>query len=239
MNNYLSIVLPCYNPREDWARVVMDNVAFIEQSVGPVEVVVVNDGLTRDLTEDVEFLNVHLKSFRFISYPENKGKGFATRQGLQAATGHLIIYTDIDFPYTRDSFLDLYEALKHNNIVIGIKDIEYYKTVPLLRKWVSKSLRWMSAKLLNIHITDTQCGLKGMHNSAKEIWLMGKVNRYLFDLEAIYNGEKAGYKIVALPVRLREGVVFSKLKFSILFSEIMNFLFIMPKIFSTKTSQKK
>src|SRR5690606_1861103 len=135
-------------------------------------------------------------------------------------------YTDIDFPYTIESLVDIYSALKspEHKIVIGVKDEQYYHSVPVFRKWISKSLRKMITIAFKIKTADTQCGLKGIRSSAKHIWLEGKIDRYLFDLEAIYNATKKNIPIITLPITLREGVSFSKIPIQRLIKEVRNFL---------------
>ena len=63
-----------------------------------------------------------------------------------------------------------------------------------------------------------------MNQNVKEIWLNGKIDRYLFDLEAVYKAERKNKKIKAVPIELREGVVFSKIKISMMLTEVKNFI---------------
>ena len=191
------------------------------------ELVIVNDGSKQDLTPAVEFIRQHLEiELHYIHYPQNRGKGYAIRRGLDKARCPLIIYTDIDFPYTLESLSAIYAALARpeNRIVIGVKDEKYYNTVPPLRKWISKSLRKMIALTFNLATADTQCGLKGIRSGVKNIWTEGKIDRYLFDLEAIHNASRKNIPIVTLPVTLRDGVSFSKIPLQTLMKEVKNFL---------------
>ena len=221
----LSIILPCYNPKPLWVQRVVDNLMQIEAAIGaPVQCVLVNDGSTQNIEAEVQVLASTLADFKYIHYTTNKGKGYAIRQGLEAATAPHIAYTDIDFPYTPDSLLAVYHALHTHDIAIGIKSADYYTHLPTGRVWASKTLQWMSATLLRIRITDTQCGLKGMSQSAKGVWLRGNIHRYLFDLEAIYHAEKAGLHIATIPATLRPGVQFSKVNPRIVLHELWNFI---------------
>ena len=230
MQESLSIILPCYSPVPDWEKNVVENVARIRAQMPLQELIIVNDGSKQDLTQAVQYIRRQVPvDFHYIHYPNNRGKGYAIRRGLEQASCPLIIYTDIDFPYTLDSLKEIYVTLEKptNAIVIGVKDEKYYNTVPPLRKWISKSLRKMIALTFNLATADTQCGLKGIRSDVKNIWLEGKIDRYLFDLEAIRNASKKNIPVIPLPVTLRDGVSFSKIPFLRLMKEVKNFLALM------------
>lgn len=227
MQEALTIILPCYNPVEGWEKNVVANVKLIQERIPLQELILVNDGSNQDLTDEVNYIREQVGiSFQYVHDAANRGKGYAIRQGLQKATSPFIIYTDIDFPYTLESLVNIYSALKspEKKVVIGVKDGKYYDAVPMFRKWISKSLRKMITIVFNIQTADTQCGLKGIQSSVKHIWLEGKIDRYLFDLEAIYNATKKEIPIVTLPVTLRQGVTFSKIPVQLLMKEVRNFL---------------
>ncbi|WP_165836285.1 glycosyltransferase family 2 protein [Taibaiella soli] len=227
----LSIILPCYNPLPGWHEHIITSIEKIRKEIAGVELILVNDGSPVDLSRDIAVLKKEIPGLKYIHYHENKGKGNAIRTGLSKAEGRYIIYTDIDFPYTHESFMRIYETLISDkcDIAVGVKDDLYYEHVPLLRKWTSKTLRFMTSRLLRISITDTQCGLKGLNQHAARILEQGQINRYLFDLEMIYNAERMHQRLLPVPVSLREGVSFSKVKMKILVREFTNFMTIISQ----------
>lgn len=167
---------------------------------------------------------------RHVTYTENKGKGYALRQGVEAAKGEYIIYTDIDFPYTHESFLKVYKALKEgNDVSIGIRGEEYYTHLPKSRVYISKFLRSLIRFFLRIPTDDTQCGLKGFNQKGKEVFLKTTINRYLFDLEFVFLSAREKLKIKTVEVELRPEVVLSKMNWKILLQEFGNFLKIFTK----------
>lgn len=233
MKRSLSVVLPCYNPHfhKDWVDTIIHNMRQIRQKIPESELIVVNDGTPENIQDGLEEIRHSLENVSIISYEVNRGKGYAIRQGIAKASKELVIYTDIDFPYQHESFLRIYRELNETDtdIVVGVKDEAYYEGVPSFRRYISKGLRWMIRNLLSISITDTQCGLKGFKSSVKHLWLEGSIDRYLFDLEMIYNAEQLHYRIRPLPVKLREGVEFSHVKMNMLTKELKNFLKIVWK----------
>jgi glycosyltransferase involved in cell wall biosynthesis len=230
----VSFVLPSYNPPANWEHVVVENyqklAVLIEEDI---EIVVINDGSILGHSEkSITYLGNNLELFKYIKYDTNAGKGYALRKGVAEAAGDLIIYTDIDFPYTNESILDIYKQLKEGaDIVIGVKDKAYYSAVPAARRVVSKLFRRLIRTFLSIPVTDTQCGLKGFRKECKYVFLGTTIDRYLFDLEFVYNSfkQKPPLKITPTFIVLKPGVVFRTVNMRIIAAELRNFARILLK----------
>lgn len=223
----LSIILPCYNAANNAVENIGLRFKKILQEIPNVELVIINDGSTMNFNEEeASYFFKQYPAIKIISYSENKGKGYALREGVKAATGELIIYTDIDFPYTHESFLKIYSALKNEDadIAIGIRGEKYYSRLPKARMRISKLLRWFIKKFLRIPTNDTQCGLKGFNQKGKEVFLQTTINRYLFDLEFIFLSARNNLSIKTVEVELRPDIVLSKMNWKILLQEFGNFL---------------
>lgn len=231
----IDIVLPCYNPTKDWVASIITAYDRIQAQLPLVglQIILVNDGSTQPISSvDIAMLQQHIPLFKYINNTINKGKGAALRTGVAASKNDICIYTDVDFPYTIPSFIKIYKALTQDNIdiAVGIKDEQYYQHVPPFRRFISKTLRWLIRHLLQISITDTQCGLKGFNKEGKKVFLQTTINRYLFDLEFICSAErKKALTLQAIPITLKEGVVFSKVNWRILATESSSFLKILFK----------
>lgn len=224
----ISIILPCYNPPPNWEKVVLESYNKISTSLIDIalELIIINDGTNPNLIQQgIELLKNKIESFTFAEHIDNKGKGSAIRTGVNLAKGDFIIYTDIDFPYTVQSILDLYTtSLSNCDIVLGHRDTSYYSHTPWTRKIISKSLRFSLKTLLRLPTDDSQCGLKGFNQKGKEVFLETTIERFLFDLEFIKLASKAGLSIQNCEVQLKEGVVFSKVDIKILLREGVNFI---------------
>ncbi len=226
----VSVVLPCYNPPQDWAVNIVDQYGVLSALIQrPLEMIVVYDGISKGVTStDLAFLHDNIPGVQQISLEHNKGKGYALRSGIAQATGDIIIYTDIDFPYTTESFLKIYTALHSDScdVAVGVKDEVYYEKVPLLRRIISKYLQFFIRLFLSTPITDTQCGLKGFTAKVKPVFLATTIDRYLFDLEFIRNCYKSKdkYRVCPIPVTLNPGIHFRSMNYKILLPEIVNFM---------------
>jgi len=223
-----TIVLPCYNPQQYWvSRIVEQHKALSARLGAPISIVLVNDGSTTGITQnDIDILRKEIPSFEYVTYAGNKGKGYALRQGVARADTDIIIYTDIDFPYSTDSVASIFETLYKEgyDIAIGIKNSSYYAKVPPVRRYISKILRSLIGIFFRIPVTDTQCGLKGFKCEVKDVFLSTTINRYLFDLEFVRNVYKQQYKAKPVPVQLNNNVVFRRMNYRLLIPEIINFV---------------
>ena len=224
----IDIVLPVYNPLPGWEAIVVQRFQSLLARLPQLTftLTVVNDGSLKLEKEAVEKLKSKIPEVRWLSYAENKGKGYALRQGVMLADGDYIVYTDIDWPYTEDSMVTLIDELTGGaDVVIGVRDEAYYKQLPAARMRISKWLRAFNGRLLKLKVNDTQAGLKGFHILYKPVFLRTTINRYLFDLEFIYLlSRHKDINMVSLPIQLREGITFSKMNRKILLQEAMNFL---------------
>lgn len=225
----LHIIVPCFNPAVGWEKELAERFAQFREMIPEAELLltVVNDGSEKGITDaQVQFLKDAYKNFHWISYPQNKGKGFALRQGVAAAEGDFFIYTDIDFPYTLNSMMEIYNTLKTGaDVAVGVRESNYYLEVPLRREIISKVLKKLIKYLLRIPIIDTQCGLKGFNKNGKEVFLKTMINRFLFDMEFVQMSfNSPGLKVKPVTVFPRPDIVFSKMNYKVLVKEIFNFI---------------
>ncbi len=193
-----------------------------------IEVIIVNDGSTNESYNEIKDFTFP-DYIRVIDRKQNFGKGYSLREGVRAASCDRVIFTDIDFPYTMTSFVGIYSQLDDTDITIGVRDNNYYVGMNQVRVFISRFLRFLIRNTLRISTDDTQCGLKGFGKKGKEVFLKTEINRYLFDLEFIFIAEKAGLSVNKVPVKLRKGVLLSKMNWKILLSEGGNFLKIFIK----------
>lgn len=193
----------------------------------PLEIILVNDGSTANISDnDVNTLRQAIPAFRYISYTENRGKGYALRKGIAEAQSDIIIYTDVDFPYSAGSLVGIYNTLHHGqcDAAPGIKDEHYYAKVPPVRRYISQILRGLISMFFRIPVTDTQCGLKGFKKNVQPVFLSTTIDRYLFDLEFIRLLYRKGYRVKPVQVSLNNDVFFKPMNYRLLIPEMSNFL---------------
>jgi glycosyltransferase involved in cell wall biosynthesis len=227
----VDIVLPCYNPNDRWH---LELLRFHETAgrLFHLNYIIVNDGsVSGNISDQIDHLQKNELSIDFISYSVNKGKGFALRRGVAVAMNEYVMYTDIDFPFTDHSCIELLQELVtgDSDVVAGYRDEHYYQNkMTGFRKILSKTFRNFIRKFLKMSVTDTQCGLKGFNRKGREKFLKTKIERYLFDFEFIYSCCRDRSIIIrTIPVQLKQNVQFSKMKLTILFQEAFNLLWVL------------
>ncbi len=222
-----TIVLPCYNPIGSWHENVVQRLKAIEKQLdGPVALVLVNDGSTQNVeVAKLNYIKSHHTLSTIISYSQNKGKGYALRQGVEKVEQYPIIYTDIDFPYTLESLCNIFSNLQQNHsVVLGKRNNDYYSNTPLVRKIISKTLRGVLKTFLRLPTDDTQCGIKGFNKAGAGLFLSTQIDRFLFDLEFVKLVSKRKLDCITTDVELKPNIVFSKVNLKILLKESLNFV---------------
>jgi glycosyltransferase involved in cell wall biosynthesis len=223
----VSVIFPCFNPPEKWAENLIQEYKTLSGKIPEkIEFIVVVDGANDRIANSLNLLSSEIPFFKLLEYAANRGKGFAVRKGMEMAKGEILIYTDVDLPYTTESIFKIYSSLKNREceLAVGIKNDSYYKQVPFARRLLSKGLRKLIKFFLSIPITDTQCGLKGFVKEVRVIFLKTTIDRYLFDLEFIRLAYKFKYKIMPIQITLKENVHFRSMNYRILIPEMTNFM---------------
>jgi glycosyltransferase involved in cell wall biosynthesis len=223
----LNIIIPCYNPFPGWEKELVKNcLDFKVWYKEDFSLILVNDASSRNVSrEHIDYLRQRIPHFYYHSYDTNRGKGYALRTGAGPVQEGYILYTDIDFPYEKESMLRILRALEEgSDIAVGTRDDMYYENIPKRRTLISKLLRWHFRVVFRLPITDTQCGLKAFNQKGKEIFMKTRIDRFLFDMEFIaLASRRKNITMKPVAVKLRNDVQFSRMNARILLREAFNF----------------
>ncbi len=229
----LAIVLPVYNPFPSWD-------VFLEKSLHKlfgffkgyvVDIIIVNDGSTISIENEIKVLQHKFPNIQYISNPVNKGKGFAVRTGLEKANATSFIYTDWDFPFGEKSVFETFKVIIDSkaSLVIGKRTQEYFKSLPKVRRIISKSLRMINVFYFGLQKIDTQAELKGLDESARALFLRTKTNSFVFEFEFIKLALRNNIEVFTIDVSPRTDIVFSNFRIKTIYKESLNLLKIMIK----------
>lgn len=200
----VSIILPSYNTL-NLAENVLEVKNEVEKITKNYEIIIVNDGSTKEWKKEVEKLKKQKNSkIKILSYDVNKGKGHALKKGGLIAKGEKIIFLDSDLEIPPRQIKFFLDELENTDIVIGSKRHPDSKIVyPATRKLMSFVYQRLNAILFNLNVKDTQVGMKAFHGRVlKKNLPKLAIKRYVFDLELLVVANKEGYKIKEVPVEI-------------------------------------
>lgn len=199
----LSIVIPVYNEEKRIPDTLKKIIEFFKNQKINYEILVVNDG-SKDKTVEVckPYENERIK---VIDYKPNQGKGYAVRKGMLNAGGDIAVFSDADLstPIEEiDKFLPYFK--QGFDIVIGsraLKESNIKIHQPVYREWMGRVFNLFVQRFAIKGIKDTQCGFKAFtQNAAKKVFGLQQLNRFSFDVEALYIANKLGFRIKEVPV---------------------------------------
>lgn len=208
----LSVVVPAYNEgpalRAGKLRVVRDWLA-----AQPItsELIVVDDG------SDDETADLAAGAADRVVQIAHAGKAAAIIAGVEAATGRMVLFTDMDQATPIAHASDLLDAIDAGaDIAIGSRGL-MRPGAPPGRMVLSLGQVALRTVLLGLSWSDTQCGFKAFSRSAaldvlsrlrvyhphSTLPLRGPSVASGFDVEFLYVARRRGYRIKAVPVTWR------------------------------------
>ncbi len=202
----LSVLIPMYNEKNIAENTARTLVGYLSPKFGDeFEIVFSDDGSTDGCSETVKALG--LPNVRVVSYPDNRGKGSAVREGIKKCYGDVIVCTDCDLAYGCDAIVDIYNRIISGgeHVVIGSRNIasDGYDGYTFIRKLMSKMYIKLVSFIAGFRYSDSQCGLKAYcAEAARSIFEHCTVNSFAFDLEVLLLTEKLGMKIAEVPVKI-------------------------------------
>lgn len=211
----ISLVLPTYNPGEKLDATWTSVHRFVRSRPEPWEVLFVLDGCTDGTPERLDRLAEGDSDPRVkvLSYPTNRGKGYAVRAGLQAATGAVRAFTDVDLAYDFDDVLRVVERVNDTTpaVIASRPHPDSLLLIPDRMLWYAfrrklQSLAFHAATRLSLGLPhpDTQAGLKAFTAEVVGHLLPHlECDGFGFDCELLLACDRAGVRVTELPVRVR------------------------------------
>ncbi|HIE44010.1 MAG TPA: glycosyltransferase family 2 protein, partial [Candidatus Omnitrophica bacterium] len=169
-----SVVIPCHNEAEN----IEECVKRVPQMGKWTEIVVVDDGSTDGTSSIVEKLMAENENLRLISYSENKGKGFAVKNGFDEARGDVVMILDADMAVEPEVLPHFFEPIARGeaDAVNGTRML-----LPMERGAMSRFhyfgnviFSLIFSHLLGQRITDTLCGTKALRRKDYKKIRMGR-----------------------------------------------------------------
>lgn len=210
---YLSWIIPAYNEERRIEKTIRAVDAYVRSKnfPGGYEIIVA-DSASRDRTASiVDGLCREIPALKLLPL-ENRGKGWAVRQGILAAAGEIRLFADADnsvSPEQADNFLPRLcagvPAQACSDIVIGSIEASgavireqaqwYRRVLGKLSKYVIRAVSGLW------EIRDSQRGFKFFTRTAAEtIFPRQTLTGWGFDFEVLLIAKRHGFSIAEVPV---------------------------------------
>ena len=203
----LSVIVPAFNEAARIMPGVQAIMGFLREGGRSWELIVVDDGSTDATAEIVEQAIGGEVRARLIQYRPNRGKGFAVRTGVLAATGMWIVFLDADLSTPVEEIDRAMPRLQSGvDLVVGSRahpDARIERKSPLFRRMASAVFDRMRNAIVGLRqFSDTQCGFKAARGDAvRPLYERAVIERFMFDVEILYLAKRAGLRMEELPVR--------------------------------------
>lgn len=140
-----------------------------------------------------------------ISYPKNKGRGYAVTQGFKEAESDFCLFLDADMSISLDNLKTFSKYMNLGyDILLGSKKLP--QTVTLIkRNWFREFIGAVHSEILSfvlgIRLADFTGGFKVFSKrSYLDIFPRLTQNRWGLDPEVIFVANRLGYKMIELPI---------------------------------------
>jgi glycosyltransferase involved in cell wall biosynthesis len=206
MNTAHSIIVPLYNESARLQAGFEAIRAWVDGREKPCEVVFVDDGSSDDTHDKISALIEGDERFRLISYPGNRGKGYAVKTGMLEATGEARLFTDIDLAVPIEQAGEFFDRIDSGAaVVIGTRKVAESRVVkyqPAHRRYLGEVFRRASQVAFAPGVSDFTCGFKAFNAEATErIFAASLIERWSFDAEILFLAHRWGYSIDEIPVQ--------------------------------------
>lgn len=200
----VSVVCPFYNEAAILDHTIRHLLDQLESLDADWELIVVNDGST-DGSERIAKA-IPSPRLRVLGYPHNRGRGHALRTGIAAATGDVIVTTEIDLSWGDRIVHDLVDAFRRDpmvDIVVASPHLAPggYRNVPARRVWISRIGNLVIRTLMTNAVTMNTGMTRGYRRALIQSLPLSEDGKE-FHLEVILKATAFGVRIAEVPATL-------------------------------------
>ncbi|MEM9040179.1 MAG: glycosyltransferase [Actinomycetota bacterium] len=193
----LSVVIPAYNERARIVPTIVSVAAELSAHQLEFEIIVSDDGSTDGTPRIVRELG--MRNVVVLDPGINRGKGAAVRDGVRAALGDQILFTDADMSTPICEIGALRNRLADGaDVAIGSRGVgdAVEESKPGLRRVLSWGWRRITRLGLGLEVADTQCGFKLFTRAAAvDLFGAGRIDGFSFDAELLFLAARTGLRV--------------------------------------------
>ena len=200
----LSVVIPAYNETARLEPSLRRVIAYLQKHEPGGEILVVDDGSTDATPELVRDVARDFDQLRVIELGVNRGKGAAVREGMLAARGDHVLFTDADLATPIDELAKLRASLAAGyDIAIASRALpgaQIQVRQNMLRELIGRSFNAIVRSIGLSAFKDTQCGFKLFtREAAHDLFARATVDGFAFDVEVLLLA-RGTYRVDEVPV---------------------------------------
>ncbi|MGN1353179.1 MAG: glycosyltransferase [Bacilli bacterium] len=232
MNNIV-VLIPAYNPNQKLINLVSE----LKNNFS--KIIIINDGSNRKSKKIFQELT-NYPECTLLEYPENKGKGYALKYGINYYLENLkdnyqgIVTADCDYQHKPEDIINIALKLLGNqdSIILGVRNF-HLKNIPFPNRFGNLLTSFIFKFLYGIKIEDTQTGLRAIPNRYLNLCLETNGNRFEFEMNMLIKAVKNKINILQVPIETiyysKRESKFNKFKdpiiiYKVLFTEYLKFI---------------
>lgn len=206
----LSIVIPVYNEEKRIGPTVEKLLAYLNTQTYSREIILVDDGSTDHGIElAVRLLKEGGEICRALSYGENRGKGYALKEGMTKSYGEYVLFTDADLSTPIEELDQMWGWFEQGfEVVQGSRKMPgaaVERHQPWLRENMGKVFTALSNLIAEVKVSDVTCGFKAYRGDvARHLYGLQQLYDWSFDAEVIHIARKQGFRLKEVPVHWRD-----------------------------------
>lgn len=197
MKTKLSIVIPCYNEKNNIINIVNK---VINSPVENKEIIIVDD-MSKDGTREILKKVIAPKVDKIIYHSENVGKGAALKTGFQAISGDIVIIQDADMECDPNDYPTIIEPIiSHEaDVVYGSRFLKDNKKGYVLNRIANTIITKLSNVFTKQNLTDVETCYKAFKRDILQSVDIEE-NRFGFDPEITAKVSQMGIEIKEVPI---------------------------------------
>lgn len=205
----LTIVVPAYNEAARLGTTLLEILKYLNSAHTSSELIVVDDGSSDETSAAAEHAisDTGAVEARVVRYEPNRGKGYAVRTGLLAASADVALFSDADLstPITETSKLVEPILRGEFDVTFGSRALDR-SLIGVHQAWRREQggrvFNLLVRAMTRLPFWDTQCGFKAFRMSTcRPLIEAARIDRFGFDVELIYLAHFAELRLSEIPVR--------------------------------------
>lgn len=209
MNPNLSIVIPAFEEEERLGSSLETIIQYIRSSGGATEIIVVDDGSGDGTAKTAErvFASHGDIIAKVIRYERNRGKGYAVKTGLVAASAEIALFSDADLSTPIEEMPKLIDPIRSGeyDVTFGSRALDRSLIgthQPWRREQGGRVMNLIIKTMSGLPFYDTQCGFKAFNlEKFRPLLDVMQIDRFGFDVEFLFVAKHHGLSLAETPVR--------------------------------------